>query len=42
MASFSPGSEAEEVARFYGYNNIPTTLMRGQTTLGGYSPEQRM
>ena len=27
---------AEEVARFYGYNNIPTTLMRGQTTLGGY------
>ena len=33
---------AEEVARFYGYNNIPTTLMRGQTTLGGYSPEQRL
>ena len=33
---------AEEVARFYGYNNIPTTLMRGQTTLGGYSQEQRL
>ena len=33
---------AEEVARFFGYNNIPTTLMRGQTTLGGYSPEQRL
>ena len=32
---------AEEVARFFGYNNIPTTLMRGQTTLGGYSPEQQ-
>ena len=33
---------AEEVARFYGYNKIPTTLMRGQTTLGGYSPEQKL
>ncbi len=33
---------AEEVARFYGYNNIPTTLMKGQTTLGGYSPEQKL
>ena len=31
---------AEEVARFYGYNNIPCTLMRGQTTLGGYSDEE--
>ncbi len=31
---------AEEVARFHGYNNIPTTLMRGQTTQGGYSPAQ--
>ena len=27
---------AEEVGRLFGYNNIPTTLMRGQTTLGGY------
>ena len=33
---------AEEVARFHGYNNIPTTLMRGQTTLGGYSAEQKL
>ena len=31
---------AEEVARFHGYNNIPTTLMRGQTTRGGYSPSR--
>ncbi len=33
---------AEEVARFHGYNNIPCTLMRGQTTLGGYSPAQQL
>ena len=33
---------AEEVARFYGYNKIPTTLMRGQTTLGGYSQEEQL
>ena len=33
---------AEEVARFFGYNNIPTTLMRGQTTLGGYSPAEQV
>ncbi len=33
---------AEEVARFYGYNNIPTTLMRGQTTQGGYSSAQQV
>ncbi len=33
---------AEEVARFHGYNNIPVTLMRGQTTLGIYSPEQQL
>ena len=31
---------AEEVARFHGYNNIPCTLVRGETTQGGYSPEQ--
>ena len=31
---------AEEVARFYGYNKIPVTLMRGQTTLGGYGAEE--
>ena len=33
---------AEEVARFHGYNNIPCTLMRGQTTQGGYNPAQQM
>jgi len=33
---------AEEVARFFGYNNIPITLMRGQTTLGGYSETQKL
>lgn len=32
---------AEEVARFHGYDNIPCTLMRGQTTKGGYSPVQQ-
>ena len=32
---------AEEVARFYGYNNIPTTLMRGDTTCGGYTDIQK-
>ena len=32
---------AEEVARFHGYNNIPTTLMRGDTTSGGYTPVQK-
>ncbi len=33
---------AEEVARFFGYNQIPTTAMRGVTTQGGYSKEQCM
>ena len=33
---------AEEVARFYGYNQIPTTAMTGITTRGGYSPEQML
>ena len=33
---------AEEVARLHGYNNIPTTLMRGQTTQGGWSPAQKV
>lgn len=32
---------AEEVARFYGYNKIPNTLMRGQTVRGGYTPIQQ-
>ena len=33
---------AEEVARFHGYNAIPSTLMRARTTLGGYSPAQQL
>ncbi len=33
---------AEEVARFYGYNNIPCTLMRGETTRGGFTEAQRL
>ena len=33
---------AEEVARFYGYNEIPNTLQRGETTRGGYSREQKL
>ena len=33
---------AEEMARFYGYNQIPTTAMTGITTRGGYSPEQML
>ena len=32
---------AEEVARFYGYNRIPITLMRGDTTCGGYTAIQK-
>ena len=32
---------AEEVARFYGYNKIPCTLMCGETTRGGFSEQQR-
>ena len=32
---------AEEVARFYGYNKIPCTLKRGETTRGGFSEQQR-
>ena len=32
---------AEEIGRIYGYNKIPVTLMRGATTRGGLSPEQK-
>ena len=33
---------AEEVARIYGYNNIPTRLYAGETVQGGLSARQRM
>lgn len=33
---------AEEVARFYGYNLIPITAMRGETTQGGLSDEENL
>lgn len=36
----SEADVAEEIARFYGYNNIPTTLISGEATKGGYSPLQ--
>ena len=32
---------AEEVARFFGYNELPNTLMRGETTTGGYTDRQK-
>lgn len=32
---------AEEIARFYGYDIIPTTLLRGETTMGAKTPEQK-
>lgn len=30
----------EEIARFYGYDLIPTTMVRGETTQGGYNEKQ--
>lgn len=31
---------AEEIARFHGYDVIPTSLLRGETTVGAKTPEQ--
>ena len=44
--SFRPDIEceadvAEEIARFYGYDKIPTTLLSGEATTGGRTPEQK-
>ena len=33
---------AEEVARMYGYDNIPTTLYAGEMVQGEYTPKQQM
>ena len=33
---------SEEVARFHGYDAIPCTLQRGETTQGGYTPVQQV
>ncbi len=32
---------AEEVARIYGYNEIPTTMFKGATAQGGYTDQQK-
>ncbi len=33
---------AEEIARFYGYDNIPSTLLSGEATVGGKTPVQKL
>ncbi len=33
---------AEEVARIYGYNNIKSTLIKGEMTQGGRTPKQQL
>ena len=33
---------AEEIARIYGYDRIPTTMMRGEVVAGGKTPKQRL
>ncbi len=45
--SFRPDIEAEadvaeEIARFYGYDKIPSTLLTGEATVGGKTPLQKM
>ena len=32
---------AEEIARIYGYNKIESSLIKGETTQGGYTPKQK-
>ena len=40
--TYSDNDVAEEVARIYGFNNIPMTLMdTASTTVGGYTDEQK-
>jgi len=40
--TYSDNDVAEEVARIYGFDNIPTTLMdSAATTVGGYTEEQK-
>ena len=33
---------AEEIARIYGYNNIKSTQLKGETTQGGRTPKQKL
>ena len=33
---------AEEIARIYGYNNLPTSLFAGSVTAGALTPEQQL
>ncbi|MGN1098003.1 MAG: phenylalanine--tRNA ligase subunit beta, partial [Clostridia bacterium] len=33
---------AEEIARIYGYDKIPSTLLRGETTMGGLTKKQTL